>query len=74
MLPRSSPDDQTNSLTTLYLQGAKAQQKRERNAGKAQGPAKSQLKVNEAAKNIVCSVCRQTFVREHIAQHNIYRR
>ncbi|EIM92762.1 DUF1909-domain-containing protein [Stereum hirsutum FP-91666 SS1] len=43
--------------------GAKAQQKRERNADKngAKG-SKSQAKVNEAAKNIVCQVCRQPFL------------
>lgn len=44
-------------------QGAKAQQKRERNAAKAGATAKSQNKVNEAAKNIICVTCRQTFVR-----------
>jgi len=42
--------------------GAKAQQKRERNAAKTQGSAKSQTKVNEAAKNIICVTCRQTFL------------
>ncbi|KAF7982076.1 hypothetical protein HWV62_30378 [Athelia sp. TMB] len=43
--------------------GAKAQQKRERNAdkGAAKG-SKSQAKVNEAAKNIVCATCKQAFV------------
>ncbi|KAG6911758.1 hypothetical protein DXG01_000004 [Tephrocybe rancida] len=43
--------------------GAKAQQKRERNAtaGAAKG-SKSQAKVNEAAKSIVCSDCRQPFL------------
>ena len=44
------------------LQGAKAQQKRERNAAKGAQTAKSQLKVNAAAKNIICATCRQTFV------------
>ena len=44
------------------LQGAKAQQKRERNAAKQGATAKSQIKVNEAAKNIICQTCRQTFV------------
>lgn len=44
------------------VQGAKAQQKRERNATKAANSAKSQIKTNQAAMNIVCSVCRQTFV------------
>ncbi|ETW87507.1 hypothetical protein HETIRDRAFT_307252, partial [Heterobasidion irregulare TC 32-1] len=43
--------------------GAKAQQKRERNAEKSGGKgSKSQSKVNEAAKNIVCSVCKQPFL------------
>ncbi|KAJ1310809.1 hypothetical protein OPQ81_009329 [Rhizoctonia solani] len=43
--------------------GAKAQQKQQRNAKKAadSGP-KSQLKTNEAAKNIICQTCRQTFL------------
>ncbi|SHO78210.1 Hypothetical protein MSYG_2552 [Malassezia sympodialis ATCC 42132] len=54
--------------------GARAQQKRERNA-KTGGPkeAKSQLKANEAAKSVICVTCRQTFlqtVREPaLAQH-----
>ncbi|KAF9275895.1 hypothetical protein BGZ68_010446 [Mortierella alpina] len=42
--------------------GQKAQMKRERNAKNAAGTANSQLKVNEAAKNIVCQTCRQTFL------------
>ena len=45
------------------LQGAKAQQKRDRNA--AQNPqkgSKSQLKVNEASKSIICQTCKQPFV------------
>lgn len=46
----------------LNLQGAKAQQKRERNQAKSGSGAKSQVKTNEAAKNIVCQTCRQTFV------------
>jgi len=41
--------------------GAKAQQKRERNAAKAGGNAKSQTKSNEAAKSIICQTCRQAF-------------
>ncbi|RDA83665.1 hypothetical protein CP532_4684 [Ophiocordyceps camponoti-leonardi (nom. inval.)] len=42
--------------------GAKAQQKRERNQkdGKA---AKSQLKVNEKAKSIQCQICKATFLQ-----------
>ncbi|MBW0483650.1 hypothetical protein O181_023365 [Austropuccinia psidii MF-1] len=44
--------------------GAKAAQKRERLNAKAAGStAKSQLKVNEAAKNIQCKVCFQTFLQ-----------
>ncbi|KAF8971562.1 DUF1909-domain-containing protein [Flammula alnicola] len=43
--------------------GAKAQQKRERNADKnAAGGSKSQAKVNEAAKSIVCATCKQPFL------------
>lgn len=44
-------------------QGAKAAQKRERNADKnAAKGSKSQAKVNEAAKSIVCHTCKQPFV------------
>lgn len=42
--------------------GAKAAQKRERNAKAAGGTAKSQLKVNEKALNIQCVVCKATFL------------
>jgi len=43
--------------------GAKAAQKRERNADKnAAKGSKSQAKVNEAAKSIVCATCKQTFL------------
>ncbi|KAH6917615.1 At2g23090 like protein [Coprinopsis sp. MPI-PUGE-AT-0042] len=42
--------------------GAKAQQKRERNADKNAKGGKSQLKVNEASKSIVCMTCRQPFM------------
>ncbi|OSX67757.1 hypothetical protein POSPLADRAFT_1051882 [Postia placenta MAD-698-R-SB12] len=42
--------------------GAKAAQKRERNAAKAGGAAKSQTKTNQAALNIICATCRQTFL------------
>jgi hypothetical protein len=45
-----------------YVQGAKAQQKRERNAKDANKGGKSQLKANEASKTIVCQTCRQPFV------------
>ncbi|TFK23112.1 DUF1909-domain-containing protein [Coprinopsis marcescibilis] len=42
--------------------GAKAQQKRERNTDKAGKAGKSQLKVNEASKSLVCTQCRQPFM------------
>ncbi|KAI0762614.1 At2g23090 like protein [Fomes fomentarius] len=42
--------------------GAKAAQKRERNAAKAGSAAKSQVKTNQAALNIVCQTCRQAFL------------
>ncbi|BFZ62344.1 hypothetical protein YB2330_003437 [Saitoella coloradoensis] len=42
--------------------GAKAQQKRERNAKNTGATAKSQLKVNETAKNVICKACFQTFL------------
>ncbi|KAI6045115.1 DUF1909-domain-containing protein, partial [Pisolithus marmoratus] len=42
--------------------GAKAAQKRERNAKQADKGPTSRLKVNEAAKNIICQTCRQTFL------------
>ena len=42
--------------------GAKAAQKRERNAEKNKKPAGSQLKANEAAKTITCAVCKQAFL------------
>jgi len=42
--------------------GAKAQQKRERNSKTAGGGGKSQLKSNDAAKSIICGTCRQTFL------------
>ncbi|CAJ0756157.1 18740_t:CDS:2, partial [Entrophospora sp. SA101] len=43
--------------------GQKAQHKRERNQ-KANGAknASSQLKVNEAARTVICQVCRNTFL------------
>ncbi|KAI8993214.1 At2g23090 like protein [Pilobolus umbonatus] len=42
--------------------GQKAQMKRERNAKNGKKDANSQLKTNEAAKNIICKVCFQTFL------------
>ncbi|KAL4983427.1 At2g23090 like protein [Aspergillus falconensis] len=43
--------------------GAKAASKRERNAKDAKAGGKSQLKTNEAAKDIQCVVCRATFLK-----------
>ncbi|KLO20435.1 DUF1909-domain-containing protein [Schizopora paradoxa] len=42
--------------------GAKAQQRRERGGKDAGKGGKSQLKVNEASKSIVCGTCRQSFM------------
>ncbi|EXF76382.1 hypothetical protein CaCOL14_008963 [Colletotrichum acutatum] len=42
--------------------GAKAQQKRDRNAKDAK-PKGSQLKVNAAAKDIQCQICKSTFLK-----------
>ncbi|KAF8203278.1 At2g23090 like protein [Pholiota molesta] len=54
--------------------GAKAQQKRERNADK--NPAagsKSQARINEAAKSIVCATCKQPFLVTTRAPATAYR-
>ncbi|KAI9208806.1 At2g23090 like protein [Polychytrium aggregatum] len=53
--------------------GQKAAMRRDR-AAKDSKTAKSQLKTNEAAKNIMCSICRQTFlmtIREQALQDHI---
>ncbi|ORZ00589.1 hypothetical protein BCR43DRAFT_485467 [Syncephalastrum racemosum] len=42
--------------------GQKAQMRRDRNAKNGPKEAKSQLKTNVAAKNIICGVCKQTFL------------
>ncbi|KAK4105724.1 DUF1909-domain-containing protein [Parathielavia hyrcaniae] len=42
--------------------GAKAAQKRARNDKKAGPKAASQLKANVQAMNIICAVCKQTFL------------
>jgi len=46
----------------IVVDREKAAQKRERNAEKQKGPSKSQAKVNEAAKTIICSTCKQDFL------------
>ncbi|KAJ5242062.1 uncharacterized protein N7469_000389 [Penicillium citrinum] len=43
--------------------GARAQQKRERNATQGKSVAKSQTKSNEKAMSIQCQVCKQTFLQ-----------
>ncbi|PWN93164.1 DUF1909-domain-containing protein [Acaromyces ingoldii] len=43
--------------------GNRAQQKRERNAAAAKKEPKSQLKTNQAAMNVICMNCRQTFLQ-----------
>ncbi|KAI7907616.1 At2g23090 like protein [Cokeromyces recurvatus] len=42
--------------------GQKAQMKRERNAKNSKKEPTSQLKANQAAKNIICKTCFQTFL------------
>ncbi|UQC88074.1 uncharacterized protein CLUP02_13596 [Colletotrichum lupini] len=49
-------------LTPPLIRGAKAQQKRDRNAKDAK-PKGSQLKVNAAAKDIQCQICKSTFLK-----------
>ncbi|CAO1629112.1 unnamed protein product [Jaminaea pallidilutea] len=43
--------------------GNRAQQKRERNAADAKKAPASQLKTNQAAMNVMCNICRQTFLQ-----------
>jgi len=50
-------------LMARVLQGLKSKTRRERNGSKPGTTSKSTLKSNEAAKNIVCQTCRQSFVR-----------
>ncbi|KAJ1946252.1 hypothetical protein FBU59_002072 [Linderina macrospora] len=42
--------------------GAKAQMKRERNQKNAGGNKNSQLEVNKKAMNVICQVCRTSFL------------
>ncbi|ORX49018.1 DUF1909-domain-containing protein [Piromyces finnis] len=54
--------------------GQKAQHRRERMKETASKGGKSQLKINEKAKNIICEVCRTTFlctVREKALQEHV---
>jgi hypothetical protein len=58
---------ESNGLELAFVKmgggnGAKAAQKRERNADKNKKAAGSQLKQNEAAKTIVCVLCKQSFL------------
>jgi hypothetical protein len=43
--------------------GAKAAMKRERNAKDQKGQASSQLKVNQKAMNVQCTICRQQYMQ-----------
>ncbi|KAJ3071085.1 hypothetical protein HK102_006522, partial [Quaeritorhiza haematococci] len=43
--------------------GQKAAMRREKLAKAGAGAGKSQLKVNEAAKNVQCKICKQTFLK-----------
>ncbi|KAF3400110.1 hypothetical protein F1880_008222 [Penicillium rolfsii] len=52
-----------NPETDTCQQGAKANQKRERNNADKGKVAKSQIKTNEKAMNIQCKVCLQTFLQ-----------
>ncbi|CAJ0836037.1 14155_t:CDS:2 [Entrophospora sp. SA101] len=66
-LSSSPKKDSSEELDDIYenskVKGQKAQHKRERNQ-KANGAknASSQLKVNEAARTVICQVCRNTFL------------
>ena len=62
MLFRSPISSLISLLSHIMGNGAKAQQKRDRNNEKAAKGGKSQLKGNEAAKNIACKTCFQTFL------------
>jgi hypothetical protein len=53
LLPERAP---STALTMPSGNGAKAKQKRERNAKKDEVVAKSQLKTNEQAKTVICKV------------------
>ncbi|KAI0405791.1 At2g23090 like protein [Xylaria palmicola] len=52
--------------------GAKAQQKRERNAKDANKGAKSQLKTNQKAMDIQCAICKSTFLKTTRAPQYVF--
>jgi hypothetical protein len=56
-------DEEEEKEDANEIQGAKAASKRERNAEKGPKAAKSQLKVNEQAKDIQCNICKNTFLK-----------
>ena len=56
-------DSRAETDAENWKQGAKAAQKRERNAKDKAGAAKSQLKVNQKAMNIQCETCKATFLQ-----------
>ncbi|QBZ55969.1 hypothetical protein PoMZ_00875, partial [Pyricularia oryzae] len=62
--PPTAPGVDPLKKWTIFVagRGNRAQQKRERNAKDAKSAPKSQLKVNENAKNIQCEICKSTFL------------
>jgi hypothetical protein len=62
-VPHSSPSYFHSSRLTDIKQGAKAASKRARKDKDDKGVAKSQLKVNEQAKDIQCDICKSTFLK-----------
>ncbi|PWI73326.1 uncharacterized protein PCL_10341 [Purpureocillium lilacinum] len=60
--PKALVSNRNNGSTDDTLQGAKAQQKRDRNQ-KDTKVAKSQTKVNQKALTIQCQVCKATFLQ-----------
>jgi hypothetical protein len=63
-VPHSSPSSYFySSRLTDIKQGAKAASKRARKDKDDKGVAKSQLKVNEQAKDIQCDICKSTFLK-----------
>jgi hypothetical protein len=62
-VPHSCPSSHFPSRLTDIKQGAKAASKRARKDKDDKGVAKSQLKVNEQAKDIQCDICKSTFLK-----------
>lgn len=60
--PPPTPAQIESAADKLAIQGAKAASKRDRK-DKDVKVAKSQLKVNEQAKDIQCNICKSTFLK-----------